>query len=79
MPRYFFDFHDSRGFHPDDYGDDLASIEEAREQARDALPELSQQNLPDGELHTVTCDVRDEAGQVVYRTETTFRGTQIIP
>ena len=79
MPRYFFDFHDSRGFHPDDYGDELVGIEEARRQAVAALPDLNRQSLPDGVLHTVTCDVRDEAGQVVYRVETMLRGTRIAP
>lgn len=79
MPRYFFDFHDSRGFHPDDYGDELVDLEEARKQARAALPELPRQKLPDGVLHTVICDVRDEPGQVVYRVETMFRGARIVP
>ena len=34
MARYFFDITDGEGFHPDDFGDEFASLAEARDQAQ---------------------------------------------
>lgn len=75
MPRYHFDIRDSRGFHRDEVGDEFVSFEEAREQCQSLLPDIAREELPVGELHTITCDVRDETGRVVYRGEITYRGT----
>lgn len=73
-PRYFFDVSDSQGFHRDEIGDDYANFEEARDQAQMLLPDIAREELPDGELHTITCDVRDEADRVVYRGKLTYEG-----
>ena len=67
IPRYFFDVRDSQGFHRDDAGDEFDSFDEARTQAQSLLPDIAREELPDGDLHTITCDVRDETGRVVYR------------
>ena len=75
MPRYFFDVGDSRGFHRDDVGDECDGFDEARTQAQSLLPDIAREELPDGDLHTIACDVRDETGRVVYRGELTYRGT----
>ena len=74
MPRYFFDVRDSGRFTPDEAGEDFVDFEEARAQAQVLLPDIAREKLPDGDLHQISCDVRDEAGMLVYRGELTFRG-----
>ena len=76
MPRFFFDVRNSRGFHRDEVGDELPGFKEAREQCQGLLPDIAREELPDGELHTVTCNVRDEADRVVYRGRLTYEGTR---
>lgn len=76
MTRYYFDVTNSSGFHRDDHGDDLGSFEEAREQCQSLLPDIAREELPDGELHTITCDVRDEAKRLIYRGRLTYEGTR---
>ena len=76
MARYFFDVRDSRGFHRDEVGDEFAGFAQAREQCQALLPDIARDELPDGELHIITCDVRDEAGRVVYRGRITYEGTR---
>ena len=76
MPRYFFDVRDSRGFHRDEIGNDCDGFDDARNQCQGFLPDIAREELPDGELHTITCDVRDEADRVVYRGRLTFEGTK---
>ena len=77
MTRYFFDLQDGTGFHRDEIGEDLTSFEEARDQCQSLLPDIAREELPDGDLHTITCQVRDEAGRVVYRGELTYRGARL--
>lgn len=74
MPRYYFDITDHGGHHEDDVGVDLADFEEAREQAQGLLPDIAREQLPDGELHTIVCEVRDDAGRIVYRGRITYQG-----
>lgn len=76
MPRFYFDIHDSRGFHRDEFGEDLDGFEAARAQCQSLLPDIAREELPDGELHTITCDVRDETDRVVYRGKLTYEGTR---
>ena len=76
MARYYFDLHDGGGFHRDEIGEDFSSFEEAREQCQALLPDIAREELPDGDLHTITCRVRDEAGRVVYCGELTYRGAR---
>ena len=78
MARYYFDVQDGKGFHPDDIGDDFDSFEEARKQCQALLPDIAREELPDGELHTITCNVRDDTGRVLYRGELTYRGTRFV-
>ena len=52
------------------------TIKEAREQCQGLLPDIARDELPDGELHTVTCDVRDEADRAIYRGRLTYEGTR---
>ena len=74
MARYYFDVHDEKGFHRDDIGEEFNSFEEAREQCQALLPDIAREELPDGDLHTITCDVRADTGRVIYRGEITYRG-----
>jgi hypothetical protein len=76
MARYHFDIHDARGFHRDEFGEEFDGFEEARAQAQCLLPDIAREELPDGELHTVSCEVRDEADRIVYRGRLTFEGTR---
>ena len=75
MPRYYFDVRDRDGFHRDEIGDEFESFDDARTQAQSLLPDIARQELPDGELHTITCDVRDDTDRIVYRGEITYHGT----
>ena len=75
MARYYFDLQDGRGFHRDEIGDEFDSFEEAREQAQVLLPDIVREELPDGELHVITCDVRDQSGRIIYRGKLTYEGT----
>ena len=79
MARYYFDVQDGRGFHRDEIGDEFDSFEEAREQAQALLPDIAREELPDGELHVITCDVRNESGRVIYRGKLTYEGTRDPP
>lgn len=74
MPRYFFDIIDNGRLTSDDFGMELDSFEEARDQAVAILPDLARDELPDGESHSFACHVRDEDGIVVYRGQLTYQG-----
>lgn len=75
MARYYFDVHNSNGYHRDDIGDEFATFAEAREQAQALLPDIAREELPDGETHMIVCEVRDETGRVVYRGRLMYEGT----
>ena len=74
MARNYFDVRDREGFHPDEFGDEFDSFGDARDQAQALLPAIACEELPGGELHTITCDMRNETGRVVYRGVLTYRG-----
>lgn len=76
MPRYYFDVYNAKILHRDEFGEELRDFEEAREQAQVLLPDIVRDELPDGELHEVACNVRDETDRVVYRGRLTYRGTR---
>lgn len=76
MPKYYFDVHDRHGLHRDDFGDECDDIEDAQRQCRILLPDIARHELPDRDLHTIVCDVRDESGRIVYQGRLTFDGTR---
>lgn len=76
VPRFFFDIRDCKGFHRDEVGDEFSGFEEAREQCQGLLPDIARGELPAGDLHTITCDLRDETDRVVYRGRITYEGTR---
>jgi hypothetical protein len=72
MPRFFFDTYDGDFFAPDNEGQDLEGIEAAKLQAQEALPDMAEDKLPDGDQRVFVVSVRDEAGQVVVRVSLTL-------
>ncbi len=67
MPRYFFDVHDGGRFVPDRIGLELEGLEVAKDVARKALPDIVKDNMPGGGRRDFTVDVKDAAGQIVWR------------
>jgi hypothetical protein len=65
MPRYFIDFEDGSLRLVDDEGQDFASLQEARDAAIGALPDVGREVPPhDGHRRFVAL-VRDERGEVL--------------
>ena len=67
MPRYFFDTYDGESFIPDEHGVVLEDLEQARDEAVRALPDLPRETLPDCDRRDYVVEVRDEAGRKVWR------------
>jgi hypothetical protein len=67
MPRFFFDIHDGEKFTPDRQGLDLDDLEAAKAEAKKTLPEIVKDELRDGDRRDFTVDVKDVAGQIVWR------------
>ncbi|MGF9764452.1 hypothetical protein AAII07_56090 [Microvirga sp. 0TCS3.31] len=67
MPRFFFDIHDGKAFTPDRVGLDLDSLEAAKDEAKKTLPDIVKDEMPDGDRRDFTVDVKDVAGQIVWR------------
>ena len=76
MPLYYFDVHDCDGLHHDEVGDQFDTLEDAIAQAQSLLPDIAREELPDGELRIIACDVRDDARRIIYRGKLTFEGTR---
>jgi hypothetical protein len=67
MPRFFFDIHDGEVFTPDREGLELDGLEAAKAEAKNALPDIVKDEMPDGDRRDFTVDVKDVAGQIVWR------------
>jgi hypothetical protein len=67
MPRFFFDIHDGEDFMPDRHGMELEGLEAAKDKAKKALPDIVKDEMPDGNRRDFTVDVKDVAGQIVWR------------
>jgi hypothetical protein len=67
VPRFFFDIHDGKAFTPDRVGLDLDSLEAAKDEAKKTLPDIVKDEMPDGDRRDFTVDVKDVAGQIVWR------------
>jgi hypothetical protein len=67
MPRFFFDIHDGKAFMPDCEGLDLDDLEAAKGEAKKTLPEIVKDEMPNGDRRDFTVDVKDVAGQIVWR------------
>jgi hypothetical protein len=67
MPRFFFDIHDGEAFTPDRQGVELDDLAAAKEEAKRTLPEIAKDEMPDGDRGDFTVDVKNGAGQIVWR------------
>ena len=67
MPRFFFDIHDGEAFTPNREGLELEDLEAAKAEAKKTLPEIVKDEMPDGDRRDFTVDVKDIAGQIVWR------------
>ena len=67
MPRYFFDTYDGEAFIRDEDGLVLEDLQQARDEAVLALPDIARETLPDGDRRDYVVEVRDEAGRKVWR------------
>ena len=67
MPRFFFDIHDGEAFTPNREGLELEDLEAAKAEAKKTLPEIVKDEMPDGDRRDFTVDVKDMAGQIVWR------------
>ena len=77
MPRYRFDITRADGFHRDAVGEHCHTLDDAVARAQTLLPDIVRAEMPDGDWHDISCDVRDEDGQVVYQAELTYRGRRL--
>jgi hypothetical protein len=67
MPRFFFDIHDGEAFTPDREGLELEGLDAAKNEAKKTLPDIVKDEMPDGDRRDFTVDVKDAAGQIVWR------------
>ena len=66
VPRYYFDTDDGDGLVADEDGQDVASAEELRFLALDALPDIVREVMPDGDETTFSIKVRDASGEYLF-------------
>ena len=67
MPRFYIDTSDQQRFIRDEQGYDYATLEEAKEAAINALPEMARDALPDDRANAFLVLVRDEQGRNVLQ------------
>lgn len=79
MPHFFFDTDDGDFRFEDDEGFELPSLEAARIEALDALPDMARNKLPGRDRHTFSVRVRDEGGTVVYSASLDLVGEWHVP
>lgn len=66
MPRYYFDTNDGRSVLIDQVGLELATLEEVRWAALDALPDMARDTLPRHSMNELSVNVRGEDGRLVF-------------
>ena len=79
MPLFFFDIDDDGTLDRDEFGVELKSLEEARDQAIALLPDIARDQATDSEHRTITAVVRCHLGHVRYRTSLTINGGWVEP
>jgi Domain of unknown function (DUF6894) len=72
MPRFYFDTYDDDCAVPDGQGIVLSDLEETKEEAIKALPDMARDGLPEGDYREFVVDVRDQAGHRVLRARLTL-------
>lgn len=79
MPLYYFDLFDGDELVRDEFGVELDSLYEAREQAIALLPDLARDELPESENYEFVAIVRCREGRVRYRATLSLRGGWVEP
>jgi hypothetical protein len=73
MPRYFFDvFENLKAVERDDVGAEYASPEKARDAAPRKVPLMIGDRQLEGDRGYVAIQIRDEAGQYIFRASLTL-------
>ena len=73
MPRYFFDVFDGRKLIRDEIGIELASLEDVRIAAIEALPDIARDELPDGDQRLFWVEARDGQNRAVFKASLDFK------
>ena len=74
MPLFFFDIYDNGTLASDEFGVELDSVQEAREQAIALLPDMARTRLPDSEHHEFKAVVRSQDSRVLYLARLIYQG-----
>jgi len=74
LPRYFIDFHDGDHVIVDKQGSEWPTLMQARDEAVQALPDITKVPLPDGEHRRFMMTIRTEGGILLYRATLSFEG-----
>ncbi|MEA2760615.1 MAG: hypothetical protein QOH65_3371 [Methylobacteriaceae bacterium] len=79
MPLYFFDITDTGKTWPDSEGTELASLEEAREEALRTLGEIVKDKLPDGDHRNFLIEIREGDGAPLLSASLSLRVARKMP
>ncbi|MCJ2068475.1 hypothetical protein MKK75_06585 [Methylobacterium sp. J-030] len=79
MPRFFIDTDDGDLSVPDDIGRDLPNAQAARRLALAAFPDMTGDQLPDGDRRTFSVRIRNEEGTPIYAAELVLTGEWLVP
>jgi hypothetical protein len=79
MPLYFFDITDTGKTWPDSEGTELASLEEAREEALRTLGEIVKDKLPDGDHRNFLIEIREGDGAPLLSASLSLRVERKVP
>ena len=74
MSLYFFDVYNNGGLSRDEFGVELDSLQEAREQAIALLPDMARDSLPREDYHEYKALVRCHRGRIRYTARLTYQG-----
>ena len=66
MPQFFFDTHNGKNLVRDITGMDLSDRETARVKALETFPDMTRDELPDGDATTFYVNVRDDQEPAIY-------------
>jgi len=78
MSKFYFDVFDGETTTADKIGLDVEDdLEQVRDLAIDALPDIAREKLPDGDRAEFTVTVRDAQGSNVFRATLFFRAEWI--
>ena len=65
MPRFYFDVRDGEYVQKDDQGVELYGIQDAKDHALRALPDIARDEMPDRNRREFVIEVKDENGRAV--------------